>query len=248
MTNPSDDSLSSAPAAAAPGGSVWEDLIDIFYAPTRVFERRRDGRFWVPLIVLTVMTVVLYFATKPYLQPLYDAIWDKMAVQLQKNPRMTEEMMSTMRSRMDTFGWINVMVVIPVMVVLLALTMWIVGKLFDSTQRFSQAMAVAALSQFPKLLESIIAGVQGAIMNPSSITSQHSIKLSIARFLADTTSPVTLALAGRFDLFVIWCTVLIAIGLQVTGNIPRARAAIAAVIVWALAAFPAVYSALKQGI
>jgi hypothetical protein len=85
-------------------------------------------------------------------------------------------------------------------------------------------------------------------MNPSSITSQHSVKFSVARLLAEGTSPVTLALAGRIDLFVIWCTILIAIGLHVTGNIPKARAAIAAVIVWAVATFPVVYSALKQGI
>jgi hypothetical protein len=248
VTAPIDDTLSSVPAPAAPGGSVWEDLIDIYYAPTKVFERRRDGRFWVPLLVLTVMTVVLYFATKPYLQPLYDAMWDKMSVQFQKNPRMTEEMISKIHDRMDSFGWVNVLIGLPIIVCLLALTMWVVGKLFDSTQRFSQAMAVAALSQFPKLIESILAGVQGFLMNPASITSQHSVKFSVARFLPEATSPVMLAVAGRLDLFVIWCTVLIAIGLHVTGNIPKARAAIAAVIVWAVATFPMVYSALKQGI
>lgn len=248
MTNPSDESLPTTSATAAPGGSVWEDLIDIYYAPSKVFERRRDGRFWVPLIVLTVMTIVLYFATKPYLQPLYDSIYDKVIADMAKNPKMTEEMLSTMRGRMESFGWVNVLFAIPIMVVMVALTMWLVGKLFDSTQRFKQAMAVAALSQMPKLLESILAGVQGAVMNPASLTSQHSVKFSVARFLSADTSPVTLALAGRFDLFVIWCTILIAIGLAITGNIPRGKAAIAAAIVWLAATFPLVYSAIKQGI
>ena len=246
MTAPIDEPRSAAPAA--PGGSVWEDLIDIYYAPSKVFERRRDGRFWVPLLVLTVMVLVLYFATKPYLQPVYDSIYDKVMADMAKNPQMTEERLSTMRNQMESFGWVNVLFAIPIMVVGIALIMWLVGKLFDSTQGFKQAMAVAALSQFPKLLESILAGVQGAVMDPSALNSQHSVKLSIARFLSADTSPVTLAIAGRFDLFVIWCTILIALGLAITGNIPRGKAAIAAVIVWVAATFPAVYGALKQGI
>jgi hypothetical protein len=85
-------------------------------------------------------------------------------------------------------------------------------------------------------------------MDPASITSQHSVKFSVSRFLAADTAPVTLALAGRFDLFIIWCTILIAIGLHVTGNIERTKAWIAAAIVWAIATFPLVYSALKQGV
>jgi hypothetical protein len=249
VTTPVNESLSSAPTPAAEGTGVWEDLIDIYYAPTKVFERRRDGRFWVPLLVLTAMTMVLYFATKPYLQPLYDVIFDKVIADMQaKNPNMNEEMLGNMRNQMDRFGWVNVLFIMPVMVVMLALTMWLVGKLFDSTQRFKQAMAVGALSQFPKLVESVLGGVQGYFMNPESITSQHSIKLSIARFMPETTSPVVLAILGRFDVFVIWCTILIAIGVMVHGNIPRARAAIVAVIVWLVATFPVVYSALKQGI
>ena len=43
----------------------------------------------------------------------------------------------------------------------------------------------------------------------------------------DATSPALLAFIGRLDVFTIWVTVLLAIGLSVTGNIPRSRAAIA---------------------
>jgi hypothetical protein len=38
--------------------------------------------------------------------------------------------------------------------------------------------------------------------------------------------------------FTIWVTVLLVIGLSVTGKIPRAKAAIAGVIVWFLGAVP----------
>jgi hypothetical protein len=45
--------------------------------------------------------------------------------------------------------------------------------------------------------------------------------------------------------FTIWVTVLLAIGLSVTGKIPRRRAAIAAGLVWLLGAVPLVLSALR---
>ena len=50
----------------------------------------------------------------------------------------------------------------------------------------------------------------------------------------------------RVDVFTIWVTVLLAIGLSVTGKIPRQRAAIAAVIMWLVGALPTVLQAARQ--
>ena len=46
------------------------------------------------------------------------------------------------------------------------------------------------------------------------------------------------------DLFTIWITVLVAIGLCVTGRIPLAKAAIAAAIVWLVGGLPLIIPAL----
>jgi hypothetical protein len=48
----------------------------------------------------------------------------------------------------------------------------------------------------------------------------------------DTTNRALLGLMGRLDLFTLWTTVLIAIGIAVIGKVPRARAAIASGLVW----------------
>ena len=56
-----------------------------------------------------------------------------------------------------------------------------------------------------------------------------------------------LALATRFDLFTIWITVLLAIGIYVVGKIPRQQAAIVAAIAWLVGALPAILGALQQG-
>jgi hypothetical protein len=57
---------------------------------------------------------------------------------------------------------------------------------------------------------------------------------------------MVLALLGRVDLFTIWVTVLLAIGLAVTGKIPRSKAAVAAVIVWLVGALPGVLQAARM--
>ena len=37
---------------------------EIFYAPSAVFARRRDGEFGLPYLALVVLGVVLFFATQ----------------------------------------------------------------------------------------------------------------------------------------------------------------------------------------
>lgn len=39
----------------------WKDLLEIFYAPRRVFERRRDGRLLLALVVSAVANAMLMY-------------------------------------------------------------------------------------------------------------------------------------------------------------------------------------------
>ncbi|MEO8624144.1 MAG: hypothetical protein ABI625_23895, partial [bacterium] len=87
----------------------------------------------------------------------------------------------------------------------------------------------------------------GLLMDPASLTGQFKVSLGVGRFLdPDTTSPALLALAGRVDVFTIWVTILLVIGLSVTGKIPRGKAAVAGVIVWIVGALPTVLPALQR--
>jgi hypothetical protein len=89
---------------------------------------------------------------------------------------------------------------------------------------------------------------QALFMGPDKLTSLNSVGFNLARFMdPDTTSAAVIALASRVDLFTIWATVLLAIGLHVVGRISKQRAAIAAAIVWVLGALPALFGALRGG-
>ena len=93
----------------------------------------------------------------------------------------------------------------------------------------------------------IINALQGLLLSPESITGRYSVQIGPARFLDASTNPFVLTLLGGLDLFTIWVTVLLAIGLSVVARVPRSQAAIAAVAVWLVGLLPGLYQALSQG-
>ena len=72
------------------------------------------------------------------------------------------------------------------------------------------------------------------------------VAAGLATFISFYVSPLLLAVVGRIDLITIWITVLVAIGLAVTGRIPLRKAAIAAAIVWFVGGLPLILPALRS--
>jgi hypothetical protein len=130
---------------------------------------------------------------------------------------------------------------------MLGVVIWIVGKFFDAKQSVNAAVVVAVFSYVPRVVEGVVNRVEGLLIDTSNLNSRYSLTLGLGRFFdPDTTSPILLGLIGRIDVFTIWITVLIAIGLAVTGKISRGKAAIAAAIVWLVGALPTLAGALRQ--
>jgi Yip1-like protein len=227
--------------------SLWEDFVDIFYAPSSVFARRSDGKWGKPLIFLVLAGTVLFFLTKNAMQPIMDAEFARRSADMmRKNPNLTAEQLSTGRGFFETFGAVFFAVGLTVSIILTGIALWAVGKLFDAKEAVAAALMVATYSEVPRIVQILVNAAQGLFMSPESLTSINSVSFSLARFMnPDTSSAVMIALASRVDLFTIWVTVLLAIGLRVVGRIPKQQAAIAAAIVWVLGAVPAVIGALR---
>lgn len=235
------------PAPARPA-SLWEDFIDIFVSPSEVFERRRDSGFLVPLLVLVVLMTLLFIIGKPVLSSVFDAEYARgAAAAMRHNPQITQEQMEKGRAMTEKFQVVGVVFFSFVAPLLLGVVVWAVGKFFDARESIGAACMIATYAFFPRVLESLVNIAQGYFLDPAALNGRYRLTLGAGRFLdPDTASPILLAVIGRIDLFTVWVTILIAIGLSVVGRIPRSRAAIAAVIIWIVGMLPGLLGALRQ--
>ncbi|HVZ78646.1 MAG TPA: YIP1 family protein [Gemmatimonadaceae bacterium] len=228
--------------------TIWEDFIDIFYAPVQVFARRINGNYWLPLFFVTVVVGILNFANRNTLRPVFDAEYDRSAaVAMTKNPQLTPQMMEQGKAVTRTVAQVGATVGVPILIVLTALVVWVVGMVMDARIAWGSAMVIATYAVFPRILQAVLVSVQGLLMDPSKITSRFSIAIGPSRFLdPDTASPVMGALLDHFDLFVLWGVALLAIGLMVMGRMPRAKAWAAGAVIWVVTLLPTLLGALRQ--
>lgn len=240
----------SPPAVATKSGSVWEDLLEIFYAPRAVFERRRESpSFGLALAVFVVLIIGLFFAFKGAMTPIFEAESKRqMALAMKQNPQLTPEMMAQGAAIGQKFIIVGVALWALFTPLILGIVLWLAGKAVESKAQLGQAVMVAVYSYIPRVLENILGAVQALVLPESSLTGRYSVSLGVGRFLnPDSSNPLLLAVLGRVDVFTLWVTALMAIGLSVVGKIPLARAAVAAAIVWVVGALPQILGAIRQG-
>ncbi len=241
----------SLPVSAQPPvkrAAAWEDYIDIFYAPSEVFARRAESGFFVPMLVVTLLIGVIALANSGVMQPILDAEFTRStAAVMKKNPQVTADQMAFGRKIGETMAKIGGFIFVPIGIFLTGLFLWIVGKFVDAKQTLGAAIMVTAYSYTIRVVEAIVNGAQGLLMDPASLNGRLKLSLGVGRFLDPDGSMMMLALLGRIDVFTIWVTILLGIGLSVTGKIPRSRAFVAAAIVWLVGAIPGVLGALRNG-
>ena len=246
MTEPSSVAAPASTAPAAPQkASFWEDLIDIFFSPAAVFRRNENKSVWPPLLFVSIAIGVIFFATFNQLEPIFDAEFTRgMAKAAAQNPQLNAETMAKMKSASEAVTRYGLTVIIFITILVVGAVSWLVGKLVGSAQTFHAALVVAAWAYMPRIIGSVLGGVQGLLMDPSKLTGQMAISLSPARFFApDQPSPIAYQFMGRLDLITIWVTVLLAVGLYVTGKVSKGRATIFGIIMWLIGALPALRQA-----
>ena len=241
--------MTDATASPSPSSAgLWEDFIDILYQPSAVFDRRREGKFGMALLAIVILTTVLFFALRNGLAPVMDAEMAKQAAAMAaKNPQITPEQIAASQGMMEKFAVVGYVVFVPVGIVIIAALLWLAGKVVDAKVAFAAAIMIATYSWFPRVIEMILNAVQGLLLSPESITSRYSVQLGPARFFdSASTSPVLLTFLGGIDLFTIWTTALMAIGLSVVARVPRSRGVIAAVAIWFVMMLLPLYQALSS--
>jgi Yip1-like protein len=246
MTEPSSVAAPASTTPAAPQkASFWEDLIDIFFSPAAVFRRNESKSVWPPLLFVSLAIGVIFFVTFNQLEPIFDAEFNRnMQKAMAQNPQLTAEAVSKMKAGGEAVTRYGLTVIIFFTVLVVGVVSWVVGKLVGSAQSFQAALVVAAWAYMPRVVGAVLGGVQGLLMDPANLTSQMAISLSPARFFApDQPSPIAYQFMGRLDLITIWVTILLAVGLYVTGKVSKGRATVFGVIMWLIGALPALRQA-----
>ncbi|MFI5228028.1 MAG: YIP1 family protein [Gemmatimonadales bacterium] len=225
--------VTGAPTSAP---SFWEDLIDIFISPVAVYRRRQYKSAWPPMLFVAIAIGVITYFTFNAMMPLIDGdIQRAMTQQMAKNPQLTQEMVDRMRSSSENIGRYTIGPIILISMTVLGLVGWLVGKLLGSKQTVSGAMVMAGWAYMPRVLGAVIGAVQALVLDVNSLTTVQALSLSPARFLdPDKASPLLYQMMTRLDLMTIWVTILLGIGMYVTGRLSKERAAVFGVSMWIL--------------
>jgi uncharacterized membrane protein len=138
-----DISTAASPTAASSAkASVWEDFIDIFYAPSTVFARRSTSGFLIPMLVVTIAVGLLYLVNSNVMSQVMDAEMNRAMAKRAQN--LTPEQLEKIRGFSLLMAKIGVWIFTPIIMFLVGLALWVVGKFFEAKQTLGQAVMVAS--------------------------------------------------------------------------------------------------------
>jgi hypothetical protein len=223
-------------SADASKGSVFEDVLEVLWAPAKVFDRSRANGVGMYILVLTAITLVIVLATKGLIQPYIDANFDVQMQQMAARGKPMPAEALAAAQKFAVYGFIATgVLMIPIGAVITGLLIFVGGKVVSARSTFGQAMLIATLASVPRVLSFIATAVQGALADPQSIRSFSDASLGAARFVDPVaTSPALMAILANLDIFNVWQFVIMAVGISVVGRVERSAAVIGALVAWGL--------------
>ena len=237
------------PAATPEKATIIDDIIEIWTSPSAVFARRANSGFFLMMCLVTLLMGAIWLANQGTMQGIMDAEYARQMAQVMKqNPSLTAEQLSVGRKYTDFFTSYGVFIGIPIGLFFIGIGTWITGKLVSAELGFGAALMVACYSYLPKVLESIGMTVQGLIVDTDALTGRFQLTLGVGRFLDPTMQAGLLGLLGRIDLFTIWVSVLLGIGITVAGKLPRSKFITAALLMWVFGAIPSLWALLMEAL
>lgn len=218
--------------AAPKQGGLFEDLIEVLYAPGKVFDRTRATKAFKYALVTAVIALVVAVATKNLLMPWLDAQAElsiKMAAA--KGKPIPDNAAASMRS----FTAWGIIVGAPMTMLIgpyiNALFLLIGGKLMNARLTYQQAATIAVLGGVPRVLAWLAMPVQAILLDGSKARSIADLSLGPARFVdPDKLSPTILTLLGNLDIFRLWQIALTVVGVAVVARVTKGTALVVVII------------------
>jgi Yip1 domain len=222
-----DDSRLTPPVAKT---ALWEDVLDIFYAPSQVFARRRDGKYMVAMLALCALSVVVYYLS----QQMNDALQEAEMMRSFRERGMGPAEIAQAQQFASKFSGFAVYF-IPVFVAiggwLSGLIVMVLGNMMGGKFNFAQGTAIAVLASLPELLGRALVGAQGFFLDTTTAAHRYSFSLNVSRFLPNGTNNWLLKLGALADPFVLWGIFLVGLGAWIIGRMEKEKAAVLAIVV-----------------
>ena len=209
--------------------SLWEDCLDVFYAPREVFARRKDGRFWFALLVYGVLVAVLTYLGRQFFDVVTELAWKQAIAQ----GKMSAEQMAQGKefaSKFQLVGYFFAPVAAAILGLVSGTVFWILSLFFRAGLSIGQAITIWTFGAYPSLVSTAAVVVQSFVLDVNAITHKHAFSLNPARFLPADTNPLLVKLAALADPFAIWSGFLLGLGAHVIGKLERERAAVLGII------------------
>lgn len=232
--------------APAERSSLVEDMIDVFFSPAAMFTRRAGQSGWGAYAIVTVLLAASFYASLGALQGVFDAEMVRALAEVtSKNPDMSGDQLAAIQGTIEASFRYGGFATMPFILLALGACVWLVAKLLGGELGYGGGVMIASFAYLPKVLESALISVQSLVFDTSQFTGRYQFSWGVGRFLDDAMSQGMQNLLGRIDLFTLWATLLIAIGLANAAKVPKPKAYAGAAVVWVLGALPAVMQLMR---
>lgn len=240
-------------AAPVQKAGVFEDLIDVFVRPAKLFDRQRSGSFVKPALIQMIVLLVLSVALHNLIAPFFDADMQlqtsKAAAKMAAEGQSMPEGAAAMQEKMGAVTYYAVPVVAPWLIGLLGgLILFVTARLVGAKPTFRQSAMISSWAYMPGILATLVMAIIGAVMNAESIRSSADGQIGLARLVDPATaSPALFAALRSVELFNIWGVVITAVGVAVVARTSQQNGGIAAVAKWVIVLLIAVVPAMLFG-
>jgi hypothetical protein len=208
--------------------------MDIYFAPSKVFKALKEKPRWItPFIIVLVVVALTAALTVNFSR---DAIMARQEEAMIARG-LTEEQME--QARQFTSGPIimissavGALFFTAVILLLFALIINLFIPLFSGESGFKPVFSVICYSALIAVPAAILKLILIAITKSPFVTT------SLALFVPNLAKEsVTYQFLSGFDFFIIWQMILVAMGINITNNIPKKSAYILIFIIWFISLF-----------
>jgi len=212
--------------------SSWDRIVGAFFSPDETFRAiAQKPNVLLPLVITLILTAVSGILLAPRLE--FDSLRTQMAA---KNPNMGPEDIDRavrMAGAVGKVGSYASPLIALIFFVIVAAVLLFAFRLMGGEGNFKQAFSVVVHAFLPRAILSII--LTGIIVakGTADVNDIATMVRSNLGFLVDMTDhPVLYSLLTTFDLFTIWCVVLLTLGFAYVSRFTKAKSATIIISIW----------------